>query len=154
MKILITPRSFGKTNPDIFSRLEKAGLEIARNTTGHTLSEEDMSELIADCEGVILGIDPLNEKVLSNAPKLRAVSRYGVGLDNIDLEGCKKRGIKLSRTLGVIDNIVADYAFAFMLAVARRLALADRQCRRNDWTKVVGLDIYGKTAGIIGLGAI
>lgn len=154
MKILITPRSFGKNNPELFTRLERAGLEMIRNDTGGILSEEDMCRLIPDCEGVILGVDPLNARVLAHAHKLRAVSRYGVGLDNIDLGECARRHIKVSRTLGAIDNAVADYAFTFMLAVARRLALVDRQCRHNDWSKITGLDVYGKTIGIIGLGAV
>lgn len=154
MKVLITPRSFGKSNPDLFKRLQRAGLEIVRNETGSILSEEDICHLIEDCAGVILGVDPLNARVLAHAPKLRAVSRYGVGLDNIDLQECARRNIKVSRTLGAIENAVADYAFAFMLAVARRLALADRQCRHNDWSKITGLDVYGKTIGIIGLGAV
>lgn len=154
MKVLITPRSFGKNNPTLFTRLEGAGLEIIRNDTGGILSEEDMCRMIEPCDGVILGVDPLNAEVLAHAPRLRAVSRYGVGLDNVDLEECRRRGIKVSRTLGAIDNAVADYAFAFMLAVARRLALLDRQCRNDDWSKITGLDVYGKTLGIIGLGAV
>lgn len=154
MKVLITPRSFGKSNPDLFTRLERAGLEIVRNKTGSILSEEDMCRHIEDCDGVILGVDPLNARVLAHAPRLKAVSRYGVGLDNIDLEECARRNIRVSRTLGAIDNAVADYAFTFMLALARRLALADRQCRHNDWSKITGLDVYGKTLGIVGLGAV
>ena len=86
MKILITPRSFGKTDPDLFNRLEAAGLELIRNDTGHTLSRQDMEKLIEPCEGVILGVDPMDSQVLARAPKLRVISRYGVGLDNIDLE--------------------------------------------------------------------
>ena len=154
MKVLITPRSFGKNNPELFQRLQRAGLEIIRNETGGILSEADMCRLIADCEGLILGVDPLNAKVLAEAQRLKAVSRYGVGLDNIDLQECERRGIKVSRTLGAIDNAVADYAFAFMLGVARRLALGDRQCREGDWSKITGVDVYGKTLGIIGLGAV
>lgn len=154
MKILITPRSFGKTNPEVFAKLKNAGLEIIRNETGRALSEKEMIEMIDGCAGVILGLDPMSAAVLASAPGLRAVSRYGVGLDNIDLDECARRGIRVSRTVGVIDNVVADYALALMLAVARRLALADRQCRQNDWTKVTGVDVYGKRVGIIGLGAI
>lgn len=154
MKILITPRSFGKTNPEVFAKLKNAGLEIIRNETGRALSEKEMIEMIDGCAGVILGLDPMSAAVLASSPGLRAVSRYGVGLDNIDLDECARRGIRVSRTVGVIDNVVADYALALMLAVARRLALADRQCRQNDWTKVTGVDVYGKRVGIIGLGAI
>lgn len=154
MKILVTPRSFGKANPELFDRLKDAGLEVVRNDSGRAFSEDQMAEMIADCDGVILGLDPLTARVIAAAPRLKAVSRFGVGLDNIDLEECRRRGIKVSRTLGAIDNAVADYAFAFILAVARRLALSDRQCRDNDWTKITGLDVHGKTIGIIGLGAV
>lgn len=154
MKVLITPRSFGKTNPDLFKRLEKAGLELIRNDTGGILSEGAMCELIGPCEGVILGVDPMNAKVLDAAKNLRAISKYGVGLDNIDLEECEKRHIKVSRTVGANSNAVADYAFALMLGVARRLVLIDRRCRHKDWSKITSIDVFGKTLGIIGLGAI
>ncbi|MBQ9453643.1 MAG: phosphoglycerate dehydrogenase [Desulfovibrio sp.] len=154
MKILVTPRSFGKTNPELFERLTKAGLDIIRNDTGSILSQAQMCEKLADCHGVILGVDPLDATVLSAAPLLKAVAKYGVGLDNIDLEACKARGIAVSRTVGANSNAVADYALTLMLMVARKAALIDRRCRQKDWSKITSIDLYGKTLGIIGLGAI
>lgn len=154
MKILITPRSFGKTNPDLFLRLERAGLELVRNDTGGILDEQAMIKLIGPCSGVILGVDPLNAAVLAAAPNLRAVSKYGVGLDNIDLEECRKRNISVSRTVGANSNAVADFAFALALAVARKLVRIDRGCHERDWSKITSIDVYGKTIGIIGLGAV
>lgn len=154
MKVLVTPRSFGKTDPSLFNRLTEAGLEVVRNETGGILDEAGIIDLIGDCDGVILGVDPFNKNVIDAAPKLKAVSRYGVGLDNVDLKECEKRHIKVDRTLGAIENAVADYTFALMLGVARRLCLIDRRCRENDWKKITSLDVYGKTLGIIGLGAV
>lgn len=154
MKILVTPRSFGKTDPGLFTRLKDAGLEIIRNETGAILDEAAIIELLRPCEGVIIGVDPLNKKVLEQAPNLRAISKYGVGLDNIDLEECARRGIKVSRATGSNSEAVADYAFALMLGVCRRVCYIDRRCRANDWSKVTSLDMFGKTLGIIGLGAI
>ena len=154
MKVLVTPRSFGKNNPELFDRLRDAGLEVVRNDTGGILSEAAMKEKVADCEGVILGVDPMNAAVLACAPKLKAIAKYGVGLDNIDLGACKERGISVSRTVGANSNAVADDAFALMLAVARKVAFIDRRCRARDWSKISGIDIYGKTLGIIGLGAV
>ena len=154
MKVLVTPRSFGKNNPELFDRLRDAGLEIVRNDTGGILSETAMKEEVAQCEGVILGVDPMNAAVLACAPKLRAIAKYGVGLDNIDLDVCRERGIRVSRTVGANSNAVADDAFALMLAVARKVAFVDRRCRARDWSKTSGIDIYGKTLGIIGLGAV
>ncbi|MBQ9406553.1 MAG: phosphoglycerate dehydrogenase [Desulfovibrio sp.] len=154
MNILVTPRSFGKANPELFERLTRAGLEVRRNDTGRILSAQEMCLRLADCEGVILGVDPLDATVLAAAPHLRAVAKYGVGLDNIDLEACKERGIRVSRTLGANSNAVADYAFTLMLMTARKAALIDRRCRQKDWGKITSLDLNGKTLGIIGLGAI
>jgi D-3-phosphoglycerate dehydrogenase len=154
VNILVTPRSFGKTNPELFDRLRDAGLTVARNNTGGILSADQMREMLASCEGVILGVDPMNAEVLAAAPRLRAIAKYGVGLDNIDLNRCKQRGIAVSRTTGANSNAVADYAFALILAVARKMAAIDRRCRAGDWGKITGADVYGKTLGIVGLGAV
>lgn len=154
MKILTTPRSFGKNNPELFDILHDAGLEVVRNDTGGILSAAQMCEKLADCDGLILGVDPVNAEVLAAAPRLRAIAKYGVGLDNIDLATCEARGIKVSRTTGANSEAVADYTLALMLAVARKVPLIDRRCRERDWSKITGFDLHGKTIGIIGLGAI
>ena len=154
MKVLVTPRSFGKADPRSFAVLENAGLEIVRNDTGGILDKQALAAKLADCDGVVIGVDPLDADVLAAAPKLKAVAKYGVGVDNIDLAECERRGIKVSRTVGANSDAVADYAFALMLAVARRVVEIDGLCRRKDWSKLNGLDVYGKTLGLLGMGAI
>jgi D-3-phosphoglycerate dehydrogenase len=154
LKVLVTPRSFGKNNPGLFDDLRRAGVEVIRNDTGGVLSKERMMALLADCHGVIVGIDPLDAEVLAAAPRLRAVAKYGVGLDNIDVDYCIHHDITVSRTVGANSEAVADYAFALMLAVARKVVTIDAKCRRRDWSKLTGLDIGGATLGIIGLGAV
>ena len=76
MKILVTPRSFGKTNPELFDRLAQAGLEVVRNDTGGILSADQMREKLASCQGVILGVDPMDASVLAAAPELKAIAKY------------------------------------------------------------------------------
>lgn len=154
MKVLVTPRSFGKTDPFAFQILRDAGFEVVVNDSGGILTREGLAERLADCDGVVLGVDPLDAGVLAQAPKLKAVAKYGVGVDNIDLEECKRRNIKVSRTVGANSDAVADYAFALMLTAARRVAEIDGMCRKGDWSKVTGLDVCGKTLGLLGLGAI
>lgn len=153
-KVLITPRSFGKTDPAAFNMLRSAGIEIVRNPTGSILSAEQMMALLADCDGVILGVDPLNEEVLSKSPGLKAVAKYGVGMDNIDLKACQARGIRVSKTVGANAEAVADYAFALMLALARQILPIDAMCRQDDWHKLTTVDVYGRTLGLFGFGAI
>ena len=92
-KILTTPRSYGRNMPELFEQLEAAGYEVVRNSTGGILEKEQMKALIADCSGIIVGVDPLDAEVLSCAPRLRAIAKYGVGVDNIDLDYCKAHGI-------------------------------------------------------------
>ncbi|NLC84294.1 MAG: phosphoglycerate dehydrogenase [Ruminococcaceae bacterium] len=154
VKVLVTPRSFGKTDPKAYDILADAGIEIVRNETGSILNEDKLAELLADCDGVIIGVDPLTARVLNAAPHLKAIAKYGVGLDNIDLEICKARGIQVSRTIGANSEAVADYAFALMLALARRLLPIDRLCRLNDWQKITTVDVSGRTLGLFGFGAI
>ena len=154
MKVLVTPRSFGQTDKYAFQMLEDAGFCVIRNDTGGILSEAQLLGYISDCEGVILGVDPLTSTVIEKSPKLKAVAKYGVGVDNIDLEACKERGISVSRTVGANADAVADYAFALMLAVARNIIPIDASCRKSDWGKTSALDVNGKILGLIGLGAI
>ena len=86
MKVLITPRSFGKYNDIAKNRLLENGIEIINNPSGSILSEDELIKLVSDVDGIIIGVDPLNERVLSHAKKLTVISKYGVGVDNIDLE--------------------------------------------------------------------
>jgi D-3-phosphoglycerate dehydrogenase len=154
MKILITPRSFGKHDDAPFKMLEAKGANIVRNETGGIMVEEVLKAAIEGAEGVIIGVDPLTADVMAAAPGLRAVAKYGVGTDNIDLDYCKEKGITVSITTGANSEAVADYTFALMLALARKVIVIDRQCRKKDWTKITTSDVAGKTLGLIGLGAI
>jgi len=153
-KVLVTPRSYGKNNPALFAMLKDAGYEVVGNETGGIMSKEQILGAIPDCVGVILGVDPFDADVIAAAPKLRAIAKYGVGVDNIDLEAAKARGIKVSRTVGANSEAVADYAMALMLALSRKVVPIDRRCRRGDWGKVTTIDVSRKTLGLFGLGAI
>jgi len=134
--------------------LEKAGYEVILNPYGRIMTKEQMFEQVQEVSGIIIGVDPLDKDVLKVATKLRAIAKYGVGTDNIDLDYARERRIPVSVTAGANTNAVADFAFTLMLCVARKVIAIDRRCRNRDWSKIVGLDIYGKTLGILGLGAI
>ena len=97
-KILITPRSYGKTDMSVLDWLRDAGFEPVLNPYGQIMTKEQIKKEIADCVGVILGVDPMDREVIECAPNLRAIAKYGVGTDNIDLDYCAERGIKVSIT--------------------------------------------------------
>lgn len=153
-KILVTPRSFGKHSDEAKELLEEKGFEVVLNPYGRILTEEEMKKEIADVDGIIVGVDPLNAEVLSHAKRLKAISKYGVGTDNIDLDYCKQHNIPVTITNNANSDSVADFAFALMLAAARRLVEVDQACRRLDWGKKTSIGMYGKTIGVLGTGAI
>ncbi len=154
MKVLITPRSFGKNSDEAFQRLREHGFEIIRKSDGTIYTEEEVKAAVEDADAVIAGVDPLNADVLSHAKKLKIIAKYGVGTDNIDLDYCKEHGIAVEITRGANSAAVADFAFALMLGLARRMVEIDKGCRVGDWSKKESLDVYGKKLGVLGLGAI
>ncbi len=154
MKVLTTPRSYGKDDPAVFEMLAEKGIEVVKNETGGILDKETMIRLLADCDGLIVGVDPVDADVIASAPKLKAIAKYGVGVDNIDLDVAKAHKIAVSRTVGANSEAVADYALTLMLTVARKAALIDRTCRTGSWEKISTIDVSHATLGILGLGAI
>lgn len=154
MKVLITPRSYGKTDPVVFEMLREAGLDAVGNDTGNIFTKEQMLEKIADCDGVIVGVDPLDRDVIAAAPRLKAIAKYGTGVDNIDLAAAEERGIKVSVTAGANSDAVADCAFGMLIAMARKLTLINSECRKKNWKKITTKDVSGATLGVVGMGAI
>lgn len=104
--------------------------------------------------------DRIDAEVFDAGPNLKIVSQYAVGFDNIDTKEATKRGIYVTNTPGVLTETTADFAWALLMAVARRVAEADKYVRSGKWkvgwhpTMLQGRDIYGATLGIIGLGRI
>jgi D-3-phosphoglycerate dehydrogenase len=153
-KILVTPRSFGKTSNVPFEMLQKYNYEIIRNESGKQYTETELLDIIEDIDGMIVGLDTISAAVLNKAKKLKVITKYGVGLDNIDLEAAKRLGIKVTFTPGANNESVADLAFSLMLSLSRDVIKLDKIVRNNRWEKVIGTEVYGKTIGIIGTGAI
>jgi D-3-phosphoglycerate dehydrogenase len=153
-RILVTPRSFGKNNPRPIEMLKEKGYDVIMNPYGRIMTQEEMINEIKDVDGIIIGVDPLNREVLKYATKLKAISKYGVGTDNIDTELAKEKGIPVTKTVGANSDAVADYAMTLMLAVARKAVLIDKQCRKLNWSKITTIEMWCKTLGLIGLGSI
>ena len=153
-RVLITPRSYGKTDLTFLEQIRKAGYEPVMNPYGRILQKEEMQRELADCAGLIVGVDPCSREVLEQAPHLRAIAKYGVGTDNIDLDFCRKNQIKVSVTTAANADSVADMTFALLCACARRLTVINDLCHQKNWVKVTVLDIFRKKIGILGLGAV
>ncbi len=153
-KILITPPCFGASDSTPLDLLKDKGYELTFNETDMTLPKEEFKKAIADVDAVILGVEKLDAEVMDSAKNLKAVSRYGVGLDNIDLNYAKEVGIEVRNAAGANASGVADTAFAFMLAVSKKVIELDKRVRDGDWRETVTNEIAGKTLGLIGFGNI
>lgn len=111
-------------------------------------------------EGLIcLYFDPIDEEVLEAAPTLKIVSNVAVGYDNIDVQAATRRGILVTNTPGILDDTTADFAWALLMATARRVVEADGFVRAGRWkernfTLMLGRDVHHKTLGIVGFGRI
>lgn len=123
-------------------------------------SRTELLENIKDVEGLLcLLTDKIDAELMFNAPKLKVISNLAVGFDNIDLVEARKRGIQVGNTPGVLTETTADFAFALMMASARRLVEGDRSVRAGSWKTwrpliFLGHDIFSSTLGIIGMGRI
>ena len=153
-KILITPRSFGKTSNLPFKILEKYNYQIIKNQHGRQYTEDELMDIVENIDGIIVGLDPLSHKVLKRAKNLKVITKYGVGLDNIDLEAARELGIQVTFTPGANNESVADFAFSLLFSLSRSIRNLDEIVRHNRWEKIIGIEVYGKTMGIVGTGAI
>lgn len=124
------------------------------NDTGKTFTEKQMLNLAEDVVGIIIGVDPISKKVIENASKLKAISKYGVGMDNIDLETAEKKNIKLDNTPGTNNVSVAELALGLMFAAARNIPQAVITVKKGEWNRIKGLELTDKTLGLIGCGKI
>jgi len=153
--ILITARVFGRYSREPFRILEQADCHIVPNPwPGKKLKEKEILSLVGNVDGIICGEDEITEKVIAAAPRLKVISKFGVGVDKIDVAAATRRKIAVCNTPGANSESVADMAFCLMLGAARRITMADRQVRQSLWEPVVGFELWKKTLGIIGLGKI
>lgn len=155
MKVLVTPTSFSKNMDSVAGKkLKSFAREVIINPYGRPLQQDEAVELLKGVDGYIAGLDYISAEVIDSADSLKAISRYGVGYDRVDTLAAKKRGIIVSNTPGANTQAVADLAFALMLGVARRISKLDFEAKNGGWPRIQGVELYGKTIGILGFGAI
>ena len=152
-KVFVFPSSFGKFSDEPERILREAGLEVTKFFKAG-MTEDEVIEKLQGYDAVILGIEPMTARVMEACPQLKIVSRYGVGMDNVDQEAARRLGIRTFNTPGANSDAVADYTFGMMLDLARSISVTDRDLKAGQVKKHLGYPVYGRTLGIIGLGAI
>ena len=120
MKVVISSRSFGKINSNAIDLLKKSGLEPVINPYGRKLSEDEILELIDDSVvGIIAGTEEITEHIIKNTPSLKVISRYGVGMENIDLTSAQEKGILVYNTPDTPALAVAELTICLILNLLR-----------------------------------
>lgn len=146
----------------VASRIHREGIEILRKAGIEVLQveeppEEELVRAIRGVHGLIVRSRPLvTRRVIEAADSLLVIGRAGVGVDNIDIEAARARGIEVLTSPEATTQSVAELTVGLMLAVARKIAFCDRKIRAGEWPKkyAVGIELYGKTLGVIGAGRI
>lgn len=152
MNVICTSPSFAKYDQQPIAQLKEVGLELIMlpADAGLEALEPHLKETVA----MIVAFTDVNAELLAAAPNLKIVCKHGVGVDNIDLNATREKGIYVTNVPDANKHAVADFAFSLILNCARQLPQAIEQTRVGRWPRIFASDVYGKTIGIIGLGNI
>jgi D-3-phosphoglycerate dehydrogenase len=153
-KALITTVPFADRNRLPLEQLQAAGIDYTINPLGRKLKEPELADMAADFDMLIAGTEPITELVMSRAPKLKLISRVGIGLDSVDLLAAEKHGIKVSYTPDAPAPAVAELTIGLMLSLLRSVHVANLQLHAGNWHRHFGRRIPEVTIGIIGTGRI
>lgn len=153
-RILVTPRSLTRAPVPELAPLEEAGHTLVFSTAGTLPGEEELRRLLPGCVGWLAGVEPITAHVLEAADALVAISRNGVGVDNVDLEAAGERSIAVLRATGANARGVAELTLALALATLREIPRHDAAVKSGSLERFRGGELAGRTLGVVGIGAI
>lgn len=154
MRILLTSTSFQDTPGKHQEMLKATGYVV--DVLRGPVKKEVLLPVIAQYDGVICGDDEYTEDVIAagKSGKLKVISKYGIGLDKIDLNAAKALGVPVTNCPGVNHTTVAEHVFGLLLSFSKHIPEELQHTKKGEWTRYTGSEIFGKTIGIMGLGKI
>ncbi|HIJ51018.1 MAG TPA: phosphoglycerate dehydrogenase [Nitrospinae bacterium] len=153
MKVVVTPPAFCKSE-HLKSKLSSLFPNTVYNEKNDYLSESELIEFLKDADAAIIGRDPVTKTTLEVLPQLKMISKYGVGLDNLDIPSIKEKGVGLTVTAGTNKRSVAELTLSFMLGLCHRTFIGAERLKRGEWIREGGRDLSGKIIGVIGCGNV
>lgn len=149
----VTSRSFSS---NVALRTELAAMcpKVKFNETGRSLTADELVEYLQGCERAIVALEKVDADLLDQLPDLRVISKYGVGLDNLDLQACSERGVRVGWTSGVNRQSVAELTVALIIMSLRELVDANREILAGRFIQRKGKQLSGRTVGLIGCGHV
>ncbi len=154
MKIVVGASSFAGSSDKAINMLLEKGIEVVKNPYGRKMNEEEIIEHLQGADGLLAGLEPLNETVFEHTPQLKAIARIGIGMDNVDIEAAKKHGIKVSNTPDAPTAAVAEMALAALLTMGHEIIPCNRDVHNKVWKKRIGFSLDGLNVLFIGYGRI
>jgi len=149
----VCSRSFSK-NEKLRLELTKRYRNVVFNDSGLSLSGESLIEFLKDCDKAIIALEKIDKNILKCLPKLNVISKYGVGLDMLDLSAMRKYSVNLGWTGGVNKRSVSEMVVSLSISLLRKIPQANKDSILGNWRQHVGRQLSGKTFGIIGCGFI
>lgn len=154
LSIGITTVAFSK-NKLLVEKIKNLGFKkVYTNEKLKRFTQDELISFLSKCDVAIVGLDKITEEVVLNNKKLKAIAKYGVGLDNIDFEICKKYNIEILHTQGVNKRSVSELTLGCILSLLRNIYISSNLLKKNIWEKNGGVQLSNKTIGIIGVGNI
>jgi len=153
-KVFVSTHPFGEISPEPIALVEKGNLELIINPYKRKITLEELAEQIVDIDALIAGTEQLSDYILDKAKKLKIISRVGIGLDGIDFEAVKKRGIEVCYTPEAPSLAVAELTLGLLVDLNRQISLTNEKMKNGVWKRRMGGQLDGKTFGIIGLGRV
>jgi D-3-phosphoglycerate dehydrogenase len=153
MRIAVASRSFAR-NPTLRAELSAKYSDVTYTESPEVIGGAELVALLRGHDRAIVGLERVDDAILSQVPELRIISKYGVGLDAIDVEAIRRRGVRLAWTGGVNRRSVSELTLSFAIAILHRVPETSVALRGGQWLKLVGQQLTGRTFGIIGCGFV
>lgn len=153
-KVLVTARSFGSSDHQAEELLKKHNYQVIKLDAADGPISEQLRKELPNADAVIAGLDEYDRKLISSAPRLKVISRYGVGYEKIDLKAAADHQVAVTITPGANGDSVADLAVSLMLACARNIVPMDNSIKNENQIRPSGIEMWEKTLGIVGAGRI
>ena len=155
-KVLVSASHFHTLCKEAWNLLESNGHEVIYDYKREfpAYSTEELKEILPDIDAALIGLDFYTEEVFSCAPKLKVVAKFGVGVDNIDIEAASRHGVKVVNAPGMNSNAVAELTVGYIIGLLRSIVPLHQKMTAGLWPRYMGGELLGKTVGLLGFGAI
>lgn len=153
-RLLITAHSFGSCSPGIEEEMKHHHIDAVHIRQDNIVHADQLAEMIDEYDGIIVGADILSREVIEKAARLKIIAKHGVGLDNVDLDAARERGIPVTIAKNSNSVAVAEQAIALMIALAKNIEYNSQNVKSGIWKRSVGKSLSGATIGVLGTGSI